>query len=73
MSINEYAQLAVSNGARCFGGCNKLLKVDQIQNYEHDGGWKVTEHKKRQWLYFECDDCHYGTSLTKLGIPPKGK
>ena len=75
MNIRQYAQKAVDIGARCFD-CHAPLQADQIESYDHSGGWHVDGFSKLQWLYFECDGdhCHYQTSFAKLGFErPNGQ
>lgn len=69
MNERDYALLAAEQGGRC-AGCFKPVKVRDIRCYDHEDGWKVDGHEKLQWLYFQCPDpqCHYQTSLAKLGI-----
>ncbi len=68
MSFFEYAQLAVSHGARCLQ-CSHPSRVVDLRHYSpHSDGWKVEGLPEKQWLFFLCAKCRYQTALSKLGI-----
>jgi ribosomal protein L44E len=50
---------------RCFGVCSKDRVMDEFKGYRHDGGFMDKEGKK-WWIYFECPECKYGHSGTKM-------
>jgi hypothetical protein len=47
--------------------CGEELDTDDIDMYEHEGGWDVGLPKK-QWLSVHCHNCGYDWSLWKLGV-----
>jgi len=65
MNRSGYAELI--EGASC-RWCGYALPTDEIQNYNHGGGWQLDGYTRRQWLYVECRRCDYQWSLAKLGI-----
>lgn len=67
-TMKEYLEMV--KGKRCLF-CGEPLP-DKILHYDHDGGWDVLGFDKRQWLFIECDKCHYQWALWKLGVPRDG-
>lgn len=67
MNTQEYALMATERGAKCYS-CEKILKVEEIRHHDDDNGWLVEGYRHRQWLFFLCSDCGYGTSFIKLRI-----
>lgn len=66
--FDEYRRRLKTTTCRWCGG---LLLNQQIEYYEHSGGWRVEGHVAKQWLYIECPGCKYQWSLAKLGVPQK--
>jgi hypothetical protein len=70
MNIDQWAQLAIDKGAKCWG-CGSAVSQADLRNYDHPEGWRVDGFAQRQWLSFECSQkrCRYGTSFTAYEIP----
>lgn len=68
LSLHDYAQLAVKQGASCFN-CGRPAQVEDLQHYgPHPEGWRVKGYALKQWLFFKCPACRYQTSFVKLKI-----
>lgn len=68
ISLQEYAALAVRQGATCFN-CRHPLTEDNLEHYgPHPDGWRVKGYPVMQWLFMRCPKCRYQTSLAKLKI-----
>jgi hypothetical protein len=44
------------------------LDAEDIQHYDHEGGWPVMGFTENQWLYIICPGCEYEWALWKLGV-----
>lgn len=62
------AQMTVTTCSHCgFEGIDK----EEIKAYDHDNGWQLFGHSKRQWLWVDCPGCKYEWALWKLGVGTK--
>lgn len=67
MDLREYAVLAINRGAHCFN-CHLPVRSKDFRYRPHSDGWAIEGLTEKQWLFFECPECHYETSFEKLGI-----
>lgn len=71
-TLTEYSKEARNymikqgNHKKCM--CGKPVIDGYVEHYEHDGGWYVKGYKNKQWLYFECPNCHYQYSFQHAGV-----
>jgi len=56
--------------------CDEPLRPENIEYYDHEGGYDLPGFGKPQWLYHHCEGkkkdgktCHHDLSLWKLRIP----
>lgn len=64
-SLQQYVAQATSD--LCVS-CGATLPMDNVDMYEHDGGWVIAKGTPRHWLSIKCRNCGYEVSLTKLGV-----
>ena len=67
-TLDQWVTLALARGVRC-SSCQRPARKEQIELYDHDGGYLVSGFASRQWLYFTCSTCGHQNSFTHLGIP----
>lgn len=67
MKLQEYVQLAIEKGAKCWD-CGGPVTGADVRYYDHEEGWEVEGSLAKLWLYFKCRKCHYETSFAKLRI-----
>ena len=63
MNLEIMGKAIVKANIRC--RCGVPINTDP-QMYDHDGGVFVEGHEKKQWVYFECPNCSFQTSLVKI-------
>lgn len=50
------------------GSCGEDLFDEDVDAYQHSGGWNVPGLPVKMWLSIECPKCRYDTSFCKFGI-----
>jgi hypothetical protein len=48
--------------------CGAPLDLNNVEYYDHEGGYDLLGFGQPQWLYHHCDVCGFDYSLWKLGI-----
>lgn len=49
--------------------CGEPLRPENIEYYDHPGGYDMPGFGQPQWLYHHCEECGFDYSLWKLRIP----
>jgi hypothetical protein len=61
----DYLKLCTINKCKWDGA----LLNSNIDHYQHNGGWMLSNFSQKQWLSRHCSKCGYDWSLNKLGVP----
>ena len=52
--------------AECYKKWGSSCELGEVEMYDHDGGEKIKDISKKQWVYFTCKVCNYQWALHKL-------
>ncbi len=69
--VREVMSTALNNGTTrtaCIN-CGEPLRPENIEYYDHPGGYDLPGFGQKQWLYHHCEECNHDLSLWKLRIP----
>jgi len=66
LSLPQIEALVIKNAGKCASpSCGKPIKKGSIKSNDHEGGTKLKNFEKPQWIYFHCV-CGYDSALWKV-------
>ena len=64
-SLGEYERITLKSCPGCGG------RLERLQAFPNEEGWKVKEYPHRMWLFKKCRKCGYEWPATYLGAPKR--